>query len=96
MAETRAIYSTRTERIAAIILEEAQGRTMLHDNFLPDGRGELIFDVLPPPVPKPLELLQIDSRWREQWLLADTAVKKVALLAKILSILVTSMNWFII
>mgnify|MGYP001559828361 CR=1 FL=1 len=86
MTETKATYRTRAERDAAVAVEEVQGRTMIHDNFLPDGMGELIFDVVPPPAPHPLEPLHSDPRWRAQWLLADTAAKKVALLAQILGL----------
>jgi len=55
-------YQTDKERRRVIEQTEAEGMTMLHDDFLEDGTKRLMFDTLPEIVPSADELRLIGLR----------------------------------
>jgi len=50
-------YRTQFQRKQFLDIATRNGETMIHDNFLPNGRKELVFDILPPDQPDPNRIL---------------------------------------
>lgn len=68
-------YTTQAERAAAIAEAQAQGETMLHDDFRvgPRGQNRLTFGVVPdlPPDPRAEVLKGLRAKGKAAWTLED-------------------------